>query len=183
MKEKKAIVKEIELPEGVSASYSNIELAVKGQKGELKRVFLSKKVDIKVDGNKITLTGKGTTKREKKMVGTFASHIRNMVKGAIEGHIYKLKICSGHFPMNVALNGKDLVIKNFFGEKHPRTLRIKDNVQLKVEGDLITVESISKELAGQCAADIESLTRRPNFDTRIFQDGIYIIEKDGKAIK
>ena len=37
-------------------------------------------------------------------------------------------------------------------------------------------------LAGQTAADIEQMTRRPSFYTRIFQDGIYITIKDGKEI-
>ena len=46
-----------------------------------------------------------------------------------------------------------------------------------MEGNLIYVESCDKELAGQVAADIEQTTRRPGFDRRIFQDGIYIIEK------
>ncbi len=62
-------------------------------------------------------------------------------------------------------------------------MKLKEGVSIKVEGDMINVESIDKGLAGQTAADIEQLTRRTNYDTRIFQDGIYIINKDGKEIK
>ena len=54
---------------------------------------------------------------------------------------------------------------------------------MKVEGDNVSVESPDKELAGTTASDIEQLTRRPNFDTRIFQDGIFITSKAGKEIK
>ena len=54
---------------------------------------------------------------------------------------------------------------------------------MKVDGDLVTVQSTSKELAGQTAADIEQLCRVTGRDRRIFQDGIWIIEKDGKPIK
>ena len=76
-----------------------------------------------------------------------------------------------------------LIIKNFLGEKFPRILKLKEGVDVKIEGDKINVQSSSKELAGTTASDIEKITRRPNFDTRIFQDGIYITNKDGKEIK
>ena len=105
-----------------------------------------------------------------------------MIKGSNEGHVYELKICSGHFPMNVSIQGKELVVKNFIGEKFPRRLKIQEGVIVKIEGEKITVEHTSKEIAGQSAANIEQLTRRPNFDSRIFQDGIYITVKDGKQI-
>ena len=52
----------------------------------------------------------------------------------------------------------------------------------KVEGEIVTVNHCDIEVAGQTAADIEQLTRRPGFDPRIFQDGIYITKKDGKNI-
>ncbi|MBS3165081.1 hypothetical protein J4439_06645 [Candidatus Woesearchaeota archaeon] len=61
-------------------------------------------------------------------------------------------------------------------------LKLRQGVQVKVEGSDIRVESVSRELAGQTAASIEQLTRRPGFDNRIFQDGIYIVEKSGKEV-
>jgi len=51
-----------------------------------------------------------------------------------------------------------------------------------VDGHFIIVESVNKENAGQTAASIEKLTRRAAFDKRVFQDGIFIIEKDGKPV-
>ena len=84
--------------------------------------------------------------------------------------------------MNVSLNNDELQIKNFFGEKIPRILKIKEGADVKVEGEIITIESMDKEKAGQIAADIETLTKRSGFDRRIFQDGIYIIEKAGKEV-
>ncbi len=87
------------------------------------------------------------------------------------------------FPDERSANKNELVINNFLGEKIPRKLQLKDNVDVKVEGEIITVKSFDKELAGQTAASIEQLTRRTNYDIRIFMDGIWIIEKDGKEIK
>jgi len=130
----------------------------------------------------IMLTSDNATKREKKMIGTFKSHIKNMIKGTTEGHIYRLKICSGHFPMNASVSGQDFIVKNFLGEKTPRVLKIREGAKVKIEGQEVIVESNSKDTAGQVSADIEKLTVIKGRDRRIFQDGIYIINKDGKAI-
>ena len=108
---------------------------------------------------------------------------KKILKGVVEGHVYQLKICSSHFPMSAAVNNGEFSVKNFLGEKVPRTIKIKENVDVKVEGDIITVESPDKELAGQTAASIEQLCKITNRDRRIFQDGIYIISKAGKEIK
>ena len=85
--------------------------------------------------------------------------------------------------MTVTISDNKLHVKNFLGEKVPRVLNLKEGTTVKVDGALIHVTSSSKELAGQVSGDIEQLTRRPGFDTRVFQDGIYIINKDGKELK
>ena len=51
-----------------------------------------------------------------------------------------------------------------------------------IKGDIIIVEGIDKELAGQTAARIEQSTRITNKDRRVFQDGCYITDKAGIPI-
>lgn len=173
---------EIEIPEGVTVTADNGKITVKGPKGENKREFKDPKVKFEVKDGKILLDVKKASKREKSIINTYYKHIMNMINGTIEGFLYKLKICSGHFPMNVTVAGNKFVVKNFIGEKFPRTLVIKEGANVKIEGDVISVEGICKETCGQVAADIENLMRVTNRDRRIFQDGIYIIEKAGKSI-
>jgi large subunit ribosomal protein L6 len=180
---KKSTEATISIPEKVEIKVELPLLSIKGQKGEVKKNISNPKLKIEVKDKNILVTSPYMTKREKKLVNTYAAHVRNMIKGVTEGHKYILKVCSSHFPMNVAVNNNQLIIKNFIGEKFPRTLDLKQGVDVKIEGDKINVESVDKELAGITASDIEQLTRRPGFDRRIFQDGIYIIEKDGKAVK
>jgi len=177
------IMKEIELPDTAIAVFDGQYLSVKGPKGEAKRYIKGRSVSIRVDNKKIIFESGRSTKEDKKMIGSLVAHVKNMIKGSAQGHNYILKICSGHFPMNVSITGNRLTIKNFLGEKVPRVLQIKDGAEVKVDGDIIHITSISKETAGQVSADIEQLTRRPGYDTRIFQDGIYIINKDGKELK
>lgn len=182
MRDKQGINEELEIPNGITMRLDSGILSVKGPKGELKKEFLSKEIKIAVDNNTVSFVSV-KKKKFKKMIGTYLAHVKNIFKGVNEGHKYILKICSGHFPMNVSVSKNELIVKNLLGEKVPRILKLKNNVDVKVDGELVTVESINKELAGQCAADIEQLTRRTNYDTRVFQDGIYIINKDGKELK
>jgi len=180
---KDKIIREIGLPVDVSASVNDSLLEIKGQKGAVKLPLKQKNISVKVHSNKIIIESHSGAKKSKKLIGSLMAHIKNMIKGSTQNHIYILKICSGHFPMNVSISNNKIVIKNFLGEKFPRVLQLKEGADVKVEGDLIYVESANKEIAGQQSADIEQLMRRPGYDTRVFQDGIYIINKDGRELK
>lgn len=173
----------VQLPDNVKASYENSVLTLKGPNGENKKSFATGEISIKTaEGSIIIAYGKGG-KRSKKSVQTIKAHIRNMIKGVQEGHTYKLKMCAGHFPMSATISGNELVVKNFIGEKHPRRLGISPEVKASVDGQEIILKSANKEAAAQCAAAIEHLTKRAGFDRRIFMDGIFITNKDGKEVK
>ncbi|MBW2988974.1 50S ribosomal protein L6 [Candidatus Woesearchaeota archaeon] len=182
-KEKKEIKAEIEIPEGIKAEVAGPLVKVQGKAGEASKKLFNPRISISKEGNKIVLKALRSTKREQKLVNTFRAHIKNMLKGANESYDYRLKICSGHFPMNVSVKGDELIIKNFFGEKIPRILKIKEGADVKVEGDIIIVRSPDKELASQVAADIEQKVQRTKYDRRIFQDGCYITSKGEKTIE
>ena len=182
-KSRNNIIENIQIPDGVEVKIDRGIVSVKGSGGECKKNMDYKKVKLELDNKSVMIKAPKATKREKKIVGTLKSHIKNMIKSASEGSIYTLKVCSGHFPMNISVDKREISIKNFFGEKIPRKIKIKEGIDVKVEGDIITVKASNKELAGQFAASIEKLTRRTNYDTRIFQDGCWIINKDGKELK
>ena len=104
-------------------------------------------------------------------------HIKNLIKGAQNEFEYKLKVVYVHFPMNITVQGKILNIKNFEGEKKPRSANIIDGVKVQVKGQDITVTGNNLEHVSQTAANFEQATRLTNKDRRIFQDGIYISKK------
>lgn len=176
------IRREIELTQGVSARSEQKKLIVTGPKGENSRLFADPKINVRVEEGKVVVEALKGTRREKTVIGSYESHIKNMVQGVCEPFEYKLKICSGHFPMNVTLNGRDLTVKNFIGESVPRKVTLLEGTKVKVSGTDITVVSCNKELAGQNAAKIEQVCSITNKDRRIFQDGIYITEKAGKKV-
>ena len=84
--------------------------------------------------------------------------------------------------MTLKLEGDNAIIKNFLGEKVDRKVKLPGNIEVKLDKDIITITSVNKEFAGQAAANLEKVTKIRKKDRRIFQDGIYIINKSGKEI-
>lgn len=176
---KQELIENIDIPEGCTVTYENRVMTAKGNSGEVSRQIYHPKMQVEVKGNQVVITVPLATQREKRQMFSLAAHVKNMLRGSTQGHTYKLKVCSGHFPMNVAVSNNTLTVKNFLGEAVPRTCKVKEGVDVKVNGDIIEVTSANIELAGSQASDIEQLTRITNRDRRIFQDGLFIIEKDG----
>lgn len=172
----------VEIPEGITCEL--IDGLIKCKKGsdELTRKLNIFGVAIKIEGNQVSFTCEKATKRELKMIRTNMAHLRNMFKGIDEKFTYKLKSCNVHFPMILKVEGDMLTINNFLGEKVLRKAKILPNVEINIKGDEITLISIDKEAVGQTAANIEKATRVRKKDRRIFQDGIYIVEKAGVEI-
>ena len=170
----------IEILENVEVKIDKGIISAKGPKGEVTKKLIYPKINISVQDKNVIVESKKATKREKKMIGTFKAHIKNVIKGAAEGFNYKLKICSSHFPMTANIENNQFIVKNFLGESVARIINIKTGVDVKIEGTEINVESADKELAGQTAASIEKLCRIKGRDKRIFQDGIWMTEKAGK---
>jgi len=177
---RKEIIQKIEIPEGVEANIEGNKFIAKGPKGENEREFRIGKLDFQKKDNLIIIGYKKATKNEKKMINTIASHIKNMLKGVKENFEYTLKICSSHFPMTVDIQGNNATVKNFLGEKMSRKVKIPKGVEVKIDREIITILSNDKESAGQAAANFEKATKIRNRDRRIFQDGIFIINKAGR---
>ncbi|WP_340820548.1 50S ribosomal protein L6 [Methanolobus sp. WCC4] len=173
----KEIKKTIPIPEGVTVTFQGRLLTVSGPKGKSERSFWYPGIMIEVMDSEVTVDSTVMKKTQKAMVGTFASHIRNMIKGVTEGFEYRMKVVYSHFPMQLKVEGDKLMIGNFLGEKKPRSANILGESKVKASGDEVVVTGINKEDVGQTAANIEQATRIKRFDPRVFQDGIYTVEK------
>jgi large subunit ribosomal protein L6 len=110
-------------------------------------------------------------------LGTFESHVENMFHGVTEGWEYKMEVFYSHFPMQVNVEGGEVVIENFLGEKAPRRTPVHGDTDVEIDDEEITLRGPDKEAVGQTAADVEQTTRVTDKDTRVFQDGVYITEK------
>ena len=167
---------EIPIPEGIEVNITD-EVAVIGSKGELKRNFKQRAIKILKDDGNIILEAQFPKKRDKAMLGTIKSHINNMIIGLTDGFTYKMKIVYAHFPMTVKVTEGKVIIENFLGERHPRTAKILGNTKVQIKGDEVIVSGVNKEDVGQTMANIEQATKIKGRDPRVFQDGIYLVEK------
>ena len=173
---------EIIIPEDVEAEINQNNLTLKGREGKNIREFNLNGISLEKKDKKIIISCEKATKKEKRIINTSTAHIKNMIKGVQKKFEYKLKICSSHFPMNVKVDGNNVIVKNFLGEKVDRKVELPKNIEIKIEKDMVTILSTNKELAGQAAANLEKVTKIRGRDRRVFQDGIYIINKSGKEI-
>ncbi len=178
----KKLAKFIDIPDGVDVQIDGSMLKVFGSKGKLERGFWYPSVFIEKIDSSVKVDSKVQKGREKAIIGTFASHIANMVTGVTDGFEYRLKIVYSHFPIQVKIAGNEVLITNFLGERKDRRANIVGSSKVEIDGDEVIVTGINKEEVGQTAANIEQATKIRRFDPRVFQDGIYITFKGGKHV-
>src|SRR3972149_4192197 len=166
------------LSDGFGVSLEGVLVRVSAGKVALVRRLSYPRVSLAVERKEAAIRCELPKRREKAIVGTYASHIRNMIEGVSRGWQYRMKIVSSHFPMKPSVKGKEFVLENFLGERHPRRAAILgEQTIVRVEGDQVTVQGPDLEAVSQTAANIEQMTRIKGFDPRVFQDGIYIVAK------
>ena len=170
----------VTIPEGVSASISEDGVVqIQGPKGSLSRTFQSTSIQLLEDGGGLIVRVDMPRRKQRALAGTWNAHLNNMVKGVTDGFTYSLKAVYSHFPMTMSVKGNTFVVNNYFGEKVPRNAEILSGVDVKVSNKVeVTVTGIDKELVGQTAANIEKCATVKNRDRRVFQDGIYLINKE-----
>ncbi|HOX35301.1 MAG TPA: 50S ribosomal protein L6 [Methanoregulaceae archaeon] len=170
-------VRKIIIPDGVKVQVEGAVLKVSGPNGQLERNVRFPQVKVSSDGKEVSIATESKRKETVAMVGTFEAHVKNMCKGVTEGFEYRMKVVYSHFPIQLKLQGNRLEINNFLGEKKARYARIEAGVTAKVGTDEVVLSGINRELVGNTAANIEHATHIRNRDPRVFQDGIFIVQR------
>jgi large subunit ribosomal protein L6 len=171
------VARQIEVPEGVSVAVDGNTVSVKGPKGELSRILSYPELEIRKEDSYLVVNSRLDRKRQRAMVGTLAAHIGNMIAGVTKGYEYRMKVVYSHFPIQLKIASDELVINNFLGERKARSAKILPGTKVDIGKDEVVVTGINKEHVGQTMANIEQATRVRGFDIRVFQDGIYLVDK------
>src|SRR3989344_1476989 len=156
---------EIAIPAGVkvtqSVSSGGNVVTVTGPKGTLSKTFRD---DITVAisdpakdgaGKTVNLNIKRNDKFSQSLWGTYASHIKNMIKGVETPYQKKLILEGVGFKSEV--KGKELQFA--LGFSHPVFIPIPEGITATAEKNNITISGIDKELVGSFTAAVRALKK------------------------
>ncbi|PCD75980.1 50S ribosomal protein L6 [Pseudothioclava arenosa] len=169
--------KPVELPGGVSAQLSGQTIEVKGPKGT-RSFTATDDVTLAVDGNVVTVTPRGTSKRARQQWGMARSMIANLVTGVTAGFKKELEIQGVGY--RAAMQGN--VLKLSLGYSHEVNFEVPAGVTVATPKQTeIVVEGIDQQIVGQVAANIrEWRAPEPYKGKGIRYKGEYIFRKEGK---
>jgi len=175
--DRNSLIREITLPDGVNAQFTDDVLSITGPLGSTSKDFRLIRANVNIDSNKITIESFGSRKKQRATFGTTVAHVNNLIIGVTEGYTYKLKTAFAHFPLTVKTEPGKIIVENFYGERGNRIAKVIGESNVSVKGDEIIISGINIEEVSQTAANLEQSTRIKNKDLRVYLDGIYLFEK------
>ncbi len=166
----------IAMPPSTEVTVSATELRVKGPKGTLVKPA-HRLISIEVSKEGVQVSRKGDTKESQALVGTYASHVRNMLEGVTKGFTKKLLVEGVGYKWDVQGKTVNLAL----GFSHPVKVEIPEGLTVKAEKSTLIIEGSNKEAVGQFAANIRALKKpEPYKGKGIRYDGEVIRRKQGK---
>ena len=166
----------ITIPAKTEVTVSGGLVMVKGPKGALQKT-LHRLVTIEVGADGVQVSPKGASLESRALIGTYASHVKNMISGVNTGFSKKLIIDGVGFKWDV--QGKTLTLA--LGFSHPIKVAIPEGLAVKADKGVLDISGFDKELVGQFAADIRAMKKpEPYKGKGIRYDGEVIRRKQGK---
>ncbi len=136
--------KVVVLPAGVEIKQDGNNITVKGPKGELTREF-SSDIKMNIEGNEVTFTRPNDSKEMKTIHGTTRANFNNMVVGVSEGFQKALELIGVGY--RAQLQGNKLTLN--VGYSHPVEMTAPDGVTFEVPANTqVIVKGINKEEVG-----------------------------------
>jgi large subunit ribosomal protein L6 len=165
------------MPAGVSASISGQTVQVKGPKGTLS-FTATDDVTLAVEGNAVSITPRGTSKRARQQWGMSRSMVANLVTGVASGFKKELEIQGVGY--RAAIAGSTLKLS--LGYSHEVNFEVPKGVTVTCPKQTeIVVEGIDLQQVGQVAANIrEWRGPEPYKGKGIRYKGEFIFRKEGK---
>ena len=165
----------VTIPAGVTVTAEGGVLTVTGPKGTLTKE-IKPDVTFHIEGDTLTLTPNKTPDAPA-LWGTYAAHVRNMIKGLTEGFTRVLEIEGVGYRAEV--KGNELVLN--VGFSHQVFLTIPEGMTAEVVKNVITLKGFDKDALGQFAANVRKVKKpEPYKGKGIRYQGEYIIRKQGK---
>ena len=168
--------KPIVIPQKTTVAVADGVVRVKGPKGELVRPA-HRLVVLEPATDSVQVSARGNTLASRALVGTYASHLKNMIAGVNEGFTKRLLVEGVGYKWDVS--GTTLTLS--LGFSHQVKVAIPQGLEVKAERNTLTISGIDKEAVGQFAANIRALKKpEPYKGKGIRYDGEVIRRKQGK---
>ncbi len=166
----------IAIPPQAEITILDGDIHVKGPKGTLTKQG-HRLISIEVLPEGVQVSPKSSSIEARAALGTYASHVRNMMEGVTKGYSKKLLVDGVGFKWDVA--GKILNLS--LGFSHPVRMTIPDDVVVVAERNTLTISGYNKEAVGQFAANVRAKKKpEPYKGKGIRYDGEVIRRKQGK---
>lgn len=173
----------IALPKGVTVQVDGQQVTVKGPKGELSFTLhphTSLTQTTQEDGVDVLEVTVENDQEDSAIWGTMRAIVNNMVTGVTEGWSKGLELNGVGFKMNV--QGKKLVMS--LGFSHDVEFELPEGIEASIEGNVLTISGIDRQLVGRVAAEIRALKKPEPYKGKGFRYVDEIIRrKVGKAAK
>ena len=150
--------KPIELPKGVEIKHDGNVVTIKGPKGRISTALVPG-IGVKVEKNVVQFTRNDEEGKSRAFHGLMRALVANNVRGVSEGFKRELDIIGVGYRAEV--KGKEVVFQ--LGYSHPVRFPIPQGIDIAVDAKSghIVVSGIDKQKVGQTAAEIRSL-REPD---------------------
>jgi len=170
--------KPIELPAGVEVKIDGNVITVKGPKGELSQE-IAENITAKVDGNVLTFERPSDDREDRAQHGLARALVNNMVAGVTNGFQKTLKVLGVGY--SAEKQGKKLVLK--LGYSHPVEMEDPEGIETEVpDPNTIVVKGIDRALVGNYAAVIRDWRKpEPYKGKGIRYENEHVRSKEGKA--
>ena len=147
--------KPITVPEGVEVKLDGQKITVKGPKGTLERE-IHKNISISMENNIIKVIRPNDEALNRSLHGLTRTLITNMINGVLNEYTRELQINGVGYRVVKQGNNLNLTL----GFSHPVVFEAPEGISFDVPNpNTIIVKGIDKELVGQTAANIR--TKRP----------------------
>lgn len=167
----------ISIPEKTTIAFAGDMVTVTGPKGTLARPLAQNVIGMKVEDNAVILTPKRNDPFSRALWGTYASHIKNMLKGVNEPYVKKLILEGVGFKSEVKGDSLDLAL----GFSHSVKVPIPTGLTVTAEKNVVTVTGIDKEVVGRFTAEVRALKKPEPYKGKGFRyEGEVIRRKQGK---
>lgn len=172
--------KAIEVPAKVDVKVDGSKVTVKGPKGELSHSVPSP-ITVEINGSTVDVKRPDDERKSRSLHGLTRTLISNMVIGVTEGYKKELEIAGTGY--RVVAKGKDLEFS--LGFSHLVPVAAPEGIEFEVQSPTrFSVSGIDKQLVGETAARIRKLKKpEPYKGKGIHYVGEQIRRKVGKAGK